>query len=61
MPTAPKPITSPPPVPGQPYDATDDGALGRWVSVNPESGAAGPDGKATGDFPDDGAAIWKQT
>ena len=25
MPKAPDPITSPPPVPGQPYDATDSG------------------------------------
>ena len=60
MPDAPSPITSSPDVPGQPYDATSEAAVGRWKSVDPNSGPAGPDGSVTGEFGDDGTAEWKQ-
>jgi hypothetical protein len=59
MPQAPDPITSPPEVPGQPWDATSEAPVGKWVSVNPNSGPASPEGTATGEFPGDG--VWKQT
>jgi hypothetical protein len=60
MPRVPAPVTSPPEVPGQPYDATSDAPCGKWVSVNPKSGPASfenPD--ATGEFPS--ADGWSQT
>jgi hypothetical protein len=61
MPRVPAGITSTPDVPGQPYDATDDGALGKWVSVNPQSGPASMDtGSATSEF-ESGPGPWKQT
>jgi hypothetical protein len=62
MATAPSPITSTPDVPGQPYDATDHGPVGKWASV--DAGGSGPadwkTGKATGPF-EDGPGPWKQT
>lgn len=59
MAQAPDPITSPPPTAAQPYDATSDANVGKWVSVNPKSGPADSSGNATGEFPGDGP--WKQT
>jgi hypothetical protein len=60
MADAPDPITSPPPVPGQPYDATSGDTIGRWESVNDKSGPCDMSGHATGDWPD-GPGPWKQT
>jgi hypothetical protein len=61
MPTAPDPITSTPDVPGQPYDATSEAPIGKWKSVDPESGPASfESGAATGDFPS-GEGGWTQT
>jgi hypothetical protein len=60
MATAPSPITSPPDVPGQPYDATSEGPVGKWQSVDPQSGPADMSGKASGDF-ENGPGPWKQT
>lgn len=61
MASAPDPITSPPDVPGQPYDATDDGPCGKWASVNPNSGPVDmATGKVTGEFDDDDGP-WRQT
>jgi hypothetical protein len=61
MPSAPDPITSPPDVPGQPWDATASETVGKWVPVDERSGEAGPQGTVTGEFPSDGASVWKQT
>jgi len=74
MPQAPDPITSPPPLPFQAYDATAPGAPedqvasgtiydaaggpgsgDPWPKIQ-EAGAAGPDGRVTGGWPDNGAA-----
>lgn len=60
MPDAPAPIESSPDESSQPYDATDDGAIGKWVSVNPLGGPCDMKGHATGDF-DGGPGPWKQT
>lgn len=60
MPRTPAGISGTPDVPGQPYDATADGTVGKWVSVDSGSGPASFEtGQATGDFPSDG--VWKQT
>jgi hypothetical protein len=59
MPTAPDPITSTPSVPGQPYDASNEGAIGKWQSVDGNSGPCDMNGKATGDF--DSGSGWNQT
>ena len=59
MPRTPAGITSDPEVPGQPWDATSDATVGKWVSVNPKGGPCDMNGNATGDFPSgDG---WSQT
>lgn len=58
MASAPDPITSPPPVPGQPYDATSHAAAGKWACV--ESGPADSSGHASADF-EGGPGPWKQT
>jgi hypothetical protein len=60
VPTAPDPITSPPPVPGQPYDATSEGSIGKWQSVDPKSGPCDMHGNATGDW-ENGPGPWRQT
>jgi hypothetical protein len=60
MPTAPDPITSTPDVPGQPYDATSEAPIGKWKSVDPESGPADRAGRASGDF-ESGEGGWTQT
>lgn len=60
MPDAPAPIESSPNVPPQPYDATEDGDIGKWKSVNPLGGPADMQGHSTGDF-DSGPGPWKQT
>jgi hypothetical protein len=60
MPAAPDPITSTPPVPGQPYDATSEASIGKWASVDPKSGPAGASGQSAGDF-ENGPGPWKQT
>ena len=60
MASAPSPITSPPPVPGQPYDATSGSSLGKWVSVDKNSGPASMStGMCTGDF--ESGDGWSQT
>jgi hypothetical protein len=61
MAEAPSPITSPPPVPGQPWDATTSGTVSGWKSVDSGSGPASwQSGEATGDF-EEGPGPWKQT
>ena len=60
MPAAPDPITSTPDAPFQPYDASSEGSAGKWVSVDPKSGPAGPSGESAGDF-ENGPGPWKQT
>ena len=59
MATAPDPITSPPNVPGQPYDATAEGPVAGWADL-PESGPANASGTATSDF-ENGPGPWRQT
>jgi hypothetical protein len=59
MPSAPSPVTSTPDVPGQPYDATSSASIGKWKSVDANSGPANASGKAAGDFESSGK--WKQT
>ncbi len=59
MASAPSPITSPPDVPGQPWDSTSDATVVGWVSVDRNSGPANMSGQATGDF--DSGDGWKQT
>lgn len=61
MATAPDPITSPPEHSFQPYDATSEGAIGKWQSVDPKSGPASiTTGEPVGDF-ESGPGPWKQT
>ena len=64
MPSAPDPVTSPPDVPGQPYDATDSGgSIGKWRKV-PDGGASEGFGEAHGEWPGNGdsdGGDWKQT
>jgi hypothetical protein len=61
MPSTPAEVTSAPVVPGQPWDATSDAPVGKWVSVDGNSGPASMEsGAATGDF-EDGPGPWKQT
>jgi hypothetical protein len=60
MPSAPRPVTSTPDVPGQPYDATAGNTISKWVSVNPKSGPADSAGNATGPF-EHGPGKWQQT
>jgi hypothetical protein len=59
VPSAPGPITSPPDVPGQPYDATSSATIGKWKSVNMNSGPCDMQGNASGDF--ESADGWSQT
>lgn len=58
MASAPSPITSTPDVPGQPYDATAEGAVAGWADV--DSGPANAQGQVSGDF-ESGPSPWKQT
>lgn len=61
MPEAPKPITSPPPPPGQPYDACDDSNLGPWRKLDANAGMASINtGRVTQPYDDDGHG-WRQT
>jgi len=61
MAQAPDPITSPPAVPGQPWDATSSSPAGKWQSVDKNSGPASiTTGAATGDF-ESGPGPWEQT
>ena len=48
-----------PELPYQPYDATDASSIGKWQSVDENSGPADMNGKATGDF--ESGSGWKQT
>lgn len=59
MATAPDPITSPPSVPGQPYDATAEGPVAGWADL-PEGGACNMSGHTTSDF-ESGPGPWRQT
>lgn len=68
MPTAPDPITSPPAVTGQPWDATSKASVDRWESVDGEAGTVSFEtGHSTGDhFADptgqsNSRGPWKQT
>ena len=60
MATAPDPITSPPDVPGQPYDATAEGPISGWADLA-NSGPANALGMATGSDFEDGPGPWRQT
>jgi hypothetical protein len=60
MPDAPNPIVGTPNQPGQPYDATADNTIGKWKSVDANSGPADMNGHVTGDF-ESGPGPWKQT
>jgi hypothetical protein len=60
MASAPDPITSPPDVAGQPWDATDSATVAGWTSVDGNSGPANMQGTVSGDF-DSGPGPWKQT
>lgn len=59
MASAPDPITSPPDVPGQPWDATNSSTVAGWVSVDGNSGPANMSGSASGDF--ESGDGWQQT
>ena len=59
MPSTPAGITSDPDVPGQPYDATSSAAIGKWKSVDANSGPCNMQGQATGDF--ESGDGWSQT
>jgi hypothetical protein len=59
MASAPSPITSPPSVPGQPYNSTSDATVCGWVSVDRNSGPANASGQASGDF--ESGDGWTQT
>jgi hypothetical protein len=59
MAKAPDPITSPPNVPGQPYDATAEGSVAGWDDAI-EGGPCDMSGHATSDF-ESGPGVWKQT
>ena len=53
MPDAPSPITSPPDVDGQPWDATSESSVGKWDCLEDVAGEIGFDGSQSGP--------WKQT
>ena len=59
MASAPDPITSPPDVPGQPWDATSTQTVAGWVSVDKNSGPANMSGGVSGDF--ESGDGWSQT
>lgn len=59
MPSTPAGISGTPDVPGQPYDATQDGTISKWVSVNKNSGPCDMQGNVTGEFPSSDG--WSQT
>lgn len=48
-----------PSLPYQPYDATSEGTVAGWKSVDPNSGPCDMNGNTTGDF--DSGSGWKQT
>lgn len=53
------PIVTTPSHTGQPYDATQNGACGRWDKLETNGGPADiHSGNVTGEFPD--SAPWKQ-
>lgn len=58
MPKAPNPITSPPSVEGQPWDATSTSEVAGWSAVD---GNAGTNGDHFSGLPDAGEGGWKQT
>jgi hypothetical protein len=60
MAKAPDPVTAPPDTSSQPYDATSEAPIGKWRSVDPESGPCDMAGSASGDF-ENGPGPWKQT
>jgi hypothetical protein len=60
MPAAPDPIVSTSNAPGQPYDATSEGPVAGWDSVDANSGPSDMSGHVTGDF-ESGPGPWKQT
>jgi hypothetical protein len=49
MPDAPSPITSPPRVDGQPWDATSTASVAGWDCVDQVAGEVGFDGSQNGD------------
>lgn len=64
MPKVPSPITSPPNVPGQPWDATAEGAVGKWTKTTEGGAASFTTGEIDGDWPANGTSGdggWQQT
>lgn len=60
MPRVPAGITSTPEVPGQPWDATSSAPVGKWQSVDGNSGPASFESpNASGDWPSEDG--WSQT
>ena len=49
MPDAPSPITSPPDVDGQPWDATSESSVGKWDCLEDVADEIGFDGSQSGD------------
>jgi hypothetical protein len=58
MPRAPSPIKSPPPVTGQPWDATSTATVAGWKAVDDD---AGTNGDHFAGLPDAAEGGWKQT
>jgi hypothetical protein len=66
MAEAPRPVTSPPRVDGQPWDATSEEAVAGWDCLEDVAGSVDfATGKASGDHfanaPGAGQGPWKQT
>jgi len=59
MPDGPAPIVGTPNLAYQPYDATIEGTVAGWKSVDPNSGPCDMNGNVTGDF--ESGDGWKQT
>ena len=59
MPDGPAPIVGTPNLPYHPYDATSEGTVAGWKSVDANSGPCDMNGNATGDF--ESGDGWKQT
>jgi hypothetical protein len=49
MPEVPAPVTSPPEVPGQPWDATSEETVGKWDCLEEVAGEIGFGGSQSGD------------
>ena len=59
MPDTNPPVQGTPSLPYQPYDATDASTIGKWKSVDANSGPADMKGNVSGDF--ESGSGWSQT